>query len=175
MIESKLAFFEMPIEGAFVDPTKTDEPGFGIAPTSFNAIHLRSTADEFIVAVIDAKVPPISDIDQTVIAPPPIRIDHTIQCHLPSNNRLQPGFSTIRDQFRIDLSIALENPKDDRFAIGSSAALALNPTSTNVRCIDFDLATERRLGFADESNALSQSVNIAIDRVAIHPSQERNL
>ena len=146
--------------------------GLWHSPKILNAIHLRTTSDEFIVAVIDAKVPPISDIDQAVIAPPPIRIDHTIHGHLPSNNRLQRGFSAVRDQFRVDLSIALENPKDDRFAIRSSAALPFNPTRPKGRFISFDLASERRLGFTDVSNALSQSVNISIDRVAIQPSQE---
>ncbi|MCA9497645.1 MAG: hypothetical protein KC588_00480 [Nitrospira sp.] len=119
MIQSKLAFFQMHIEGSFVDPAKTDETGFRMTPESFNPVHRHTTSAHFIVAVIDAELLAKSHIASTVIASPPIRIDHTIPCHLPSNNRLQRGFSTIRDQFRIDLSIALENPKDARLTVKS--------------------------------------------------------
>ena len=175
MIKSKLAFLQMQIEGAFVDPAKTDETGFRIAPESFNPVHMRTTSDKFIFAVIDAEMFSLSHIDQPVIASPPIRIAHTVHGNLPTNNRLQRRLSAVRDKFRVDLSIALENPKDDRLAVRPSSAFPFNAARSKGRFIDFDFATERRLGFAEFSNPLSKSPNIPIDRVAVQPSQEGNL
>lgn len=82
----------MPIEGALVDPTKTDETGIYIAPESFECIHMRTTSHEFIFAVIDAEIFPIAHIDQHVIASSPIRIDHTIHRTFPRIIAFSVGF-----------------------------------------------------------------------------------
>jgi hypothetical protein len=109
-----------------------------------------------------------------VIAAPPIRIDHAVQGDLPTNNRLQRGFSTIRDEFGVALSITLENSKNDRLAVGASALFSFDATGSKIGLIDFDLAAEGRLRFAECRDAFSNSPDLPVDGVAVQASQESN-
>ena len=121
MIEWKFTFFQMQIEYCFMDPTETEKPSFRISPETFDPIHMHSSTDKRITTMIDAEMFPLHDIDQAIVPTPPIRINYTVQSDLPANNRLQHGFPAVWDKFRVDVSIALENPKEDGFAIRSAS------------------------------------------------------
>ena len=126
MIESKFTFFQMQIEGPFVDPTESEEPRFCQAPEALNSFPMHPASHKFIFAMIDPEVFTISHIDQAIIPSPPIRIDHTVQGHLAPNHRLQRGCSAVGDQLGVDLPMALEEPKDDGFAVRPSPPFAFN-------------------------------------------------
>jgi hypothetical protein len=175
MIESKLTFFQMPIEGLFPEPSNPEEPCFGIPPEALNPIHMRAVPDKFIFAVIDAEMFPIPHIDQAIIAAPPIRVDHTVQGHLPTNNPLQRGFSTVRDEFGVALSLPLKQAKDDGLAIGTSSSFPFDVTSTKVGLVDFYFASERRLRFTEFVDTCSKSRDRPIDRIALQSHQEGHL
>jgi len=170
MIDSKFAFFQMKVERSFCDPSETDEPSFRVPPKAFDPVHMRSASHKLIFAMGNPEMFAVPHIYQAIIASPPIRIDHAVQGDLSPNNRLQRGLSTIWNEFRVDVPIPLEDPKDNGFAICSSSSFPLNAARSKIRFIDFDLATERRLGFAEFGNTLSKSPNISVDRVTVHPS-----
>ena len=167
MIESKFTFFKVQVEGALMDPSETDETSFCIPPEAFDPIHMRAAADKLIFAMIDAEMFPIPDIDQPIVPAPSVRINDAIQGDLPSNAPLQRGFSAIRDEFRVDVPIALENPKDDGFSIRPAAPFAFDAPRANVGFIDFDLAAKGRLCFTKFCDAFSKTSHIPIDRIAI--------
>jgi hypothetical protein len=64
MVQSKVTFSQMQVEGAFMDPAESDEPGFRIAPESFSAIPMRAASHKFILAMIDAEMFAVAHIDQ---------------------------------------------------------------------------------------------------------------
>ena len=130
-------FFQMHIEGSFVDRTKTDETGFRMTPESFNPVHMRTTSDQFILAVIDAELFALSHITPTVLASSPIRMDHTLPGIFSRTCRLHRRLSAVRDKCRVDLSIALKNPQDARLTVKSglfdraSRVTSQTPTTSN--------------------------------------------
>lgn len=175
MIESKSTFLQMQVEGSFVDSSESEQAGFRKAPESFNPIHMRSAAHKFILAMIHPEMFAISHIDQAIIPSPPIRIDHTVQGNLATNNGLQCGFSAVRDEFSVDLAIPLENPKDDSFAIGSSSSFPFDAARAKVRLIDLDLPTKRRMHFTELRDACPDSPHIPVHRITIQAGQESHL
>ncbi len=156
-------------------PAESEQPGFGEPPEALNPVYMDSTSDKLIPAMINPEMLTITHIDQAIIASPSIGIDDAIQGDLPTNNRLQRGFPAIWDEFGVDLPIALENAKDNGFAVCPSSSFPFNAARPEVRFINFDLATERRLGFTDLGNTLAKSSHITVDRVAVQPSQEGHL
>jgi len=95
MIESKSTFLQMQVGGAFGNSSKSDETGFCLAPKAFNLVHMRSASHKFILAMIAPEMFAVSHIDQALRPPPHIRIDHTVQSDLVTNNRLQRGFPAV--------------------------------------------------------------------------------
>ena len=169
MIEAKFTFLQMPVERPFVDPAESEETRFRKAPESLNAVYMHSAAHKFILPMIDPKMFAISHINQAVVPAPSIRVDHTVQSNPPTNNRLQRGFPAVRYKLGVDLAMALENAKDDRFAVRSTSSFPLNASCPKVGFIYFDLTRKRRLGFTEFGNPFPKSMNIAVDRMAIHP------
>ena len=175
MIESKFTFLQMQVEGSFLDPTESEQARFGKTPEALNPIHMDSASDKFILPMIDSKMFAIAHIDQPIVPTPSIRIDHTVKGNLATNNRLQCGFPAVSNEFGVDLPIALENAKDDRFAVGSTAPFPLDTSCAKIRFIHFDLACKRRLSFTEFCDSFSKSLHIPVDRVAVQPSQEGHL
>ena len=75
MIEPKLTFFEMQVEGGQSLATETNESCFCMAPDAFCPVDVSTTFSKFILAVIDAQVFAVTHIDQAVIATPTVRVD----------------------------------------------------------------------------------------------------
>lgn len=167
MIESKFTFFEVQVERSFMDPSGTDETSFRLPPKAFNPVHMRAPTDKLILAMIDSEMSTIPDLDQPMVPSPSVRIDHAVQGNLPSNNCLQGVFSAIRDEFRVDLPIPLEDSKDNGFTIRPAAPFSFDPSSPKVGFIDFHLSAERRLRFTEFRNACSNNPHIPIHRIAI--------
>jgi len=175
MIESKFTSFEVQVERSFMDPPETDKPSFRAPQEAFNPVHMRSPPDKLILAMIDSKISNIPDIDQSILPAPPVRIDHAVQGDLPANNRLQRGFSAVRNEFRVDLLIPLEDPKDNGFPIRPAAPFSFDPSSPKVGFIDFHFSAERRLGFREFRNACSNNPHIPTHGIANQSGQESYL
>ena len=88
MVESKLTFFEMQVEGAGGHTAKPNQACFRIAPESFNTIDVSTPFGKFVLAVIDTKMFAIAHIDQAIVATPTISIDDGLKHHLTSNGLL---------------------------------------------------------------------------------------
>ena len=123
-----------------MNPTESEQLGFDEPPEALHPIHMDSTSDKFIPAMSDSEMLAIAHIDQTVIPAPAIRVDDTVQRDLAANNCLQRGVPAVGNKFRVDLPMALENAKDDRFAGRSSASFSFHAARPKVRFLDFDLA-----------------------------------
>ena len=88
VVISELAFFQMQVKRLFVHPSEPGQPIFGKSPETFNTINMGMAIDEFIAAMIHAQMLGVAQIDQSVIAPPAIRMDDRIQIHLSTYNGL---------------------------------------------------------------------------------------
>ena len=130
---------------------------------------MDSAADKLIPAMIDPGMLAIAHIHQPIKSAPPFEVNHTFQRDLAANNRLQRGVTTLWDDFGLDLTIALEDAKNDRFPIRPATSFSFNATRPKVGFINFNLAAERRLGFTEFTDTLAKSSGISIDRVAINP------
>lgn len=85
------------------------------------------------------------------------------------------GFTAVRDDFCVDTAVTLEYAKGSCLAKGPATSLAFNAPGAEVRFIDFDLASERRLELAIFCNAFTDASQIPVDGVAIMPLQHSDL
>ena len=86
----------MQFEGARVHAAKANQPGLGIAPEAFNAVDVSMPLGKFVLAVIDAEMLSVTNINQAVVTTPAVRVDDAFEFDLATNNRLQRGFRAIR-------------------------------------------------------------------------------
>ena len=96
-----------------------------------------------------------SDIDQTVVAMPEVRVNDRLETDFAPYNCLQRTLFAVRDYLRIDPSVSFENTEDDRLAASSPTALAGNPSATEIRLVDLDLSALKRsmsLAFLKQSD-----------------------
>ena len=75
MIESKLAFLQMQIEGLFGYSSELREPHLSPSPKVFNAINVIVTIRKLIVSMLDSVVLLIAKINQSVVGFKAVRID----------------------------------------------------------------------------------------------------
>jgi hypothetical protein len=162
-------------EGLFVDPSESEETRFRKAPEAFHPVHMCATPHKFIFAMINPEMFAVPHINQAILPPPPIRIDHTVQGDLASNNRLQCGFSTVMDQFGVDLTVPLENAKDNCFPIRPSYPFSFEASCAKIGFIDFHLSAEGRLTFTKLRDVFSHSSYIPVHGIAIQSCQEGHL
>ena len=92
MIKPKFAFFQMEIESMLVKPTKAHKPGFGKGPETFNPIDMRIFGSKLVLTMLNPKVLLIAQINQTIIAPPTIRMDNTLKAYMTTDDALEGGF-----------------------------------------------------------------------------------
>ena len=66
----------------------------------------------------------VSNINQSIVAAPAVRVNHGLQRNMSTNHLLQRAFAAIRDDLGIDRTVTFEDAEDDGLATGSSASLA---------------------------------------------------
>lgn len=156
-------------------PSVLDKAGFGKSPKALDLIDMGLAGSELILSMIDSQVLSITDINQAVIAAPAVGVDDAVKADLSPNNRLQSGLGAIGDYLGVHAAIALEDAKDDGFAVGSSSPLALYATSPKERFVNFDLPAERGPGVAEHGQTHSKGSEITINRVAAQTHQGGDL
>ena len=75
MIESKLAFLQVQIEGLFGYSSELREPHLSPSPKVFNTVNVIVTICKLIVSMLDSIVFLIAKINQSVVSFKAVRID----------------------------------------------------------------------------------------------------
>ena len=88
MIEPKLTFFKMQVEGTGSHATKANQACFGMSPEAFNPVDVVAAFCKFVLAMIDSKVLAVPHVNQAVIATPTVRVDDAFQFYFAAYNRL---------------------------------------------------------------------------------------
>lgn len=88
----------------------------------------------------------ITDINQSAVTSPTVRMNDAVESDPAPNNGLQSVFLDIGNDLGIDTAIAFEDTEDDGFATGSATSFAFDSGGTEVRFIDFDLSPGKRRG-----------------------------
>src|SRR4051812_38573235 len=119
LIEPILALFQVQVELLRFDALKLMQPTPGIAPEALDPVDVMCAAHELVSAMVDPEVLRVSDIDQAVVASPPVRVDGSFKGDAATNNRLQSSLFVVRHDLRIDLALTLQEAEDDRLATSS--------------------------------------------------------
>jgi|SRR5699024_160808 len=142
MIKTKFGFFQMQIKGLFRHTIKLGKSSLGITPKRFDSVNVASWIGEFIFAMLDSVVLVISNIYQTIVTGPTIRMNHTFQAYFPTYNMLKRLLLGVWHDFSVHFAPSFEDAKDNGFPT-STAASAGYPLGTKVRFIHFDGASQR--------------------------------
>ena len=164
MIKSKFCFFQMQIKGMFRNAIEFCQAPFCKTPERFDAVNMPFATGKLVVAKINPEVLIKTDIDQSVIAAPPIRMNDSIWCNMPTDNSLQCGFGAIRKNLCVYFHLALQNTKNNRFAMSASTSFTSDALRTKIRLIDFYSTLKRRFKFATLSYSLPDFEANGIDR-----------
>src|SRR4029077_19890017 len=128
MIEPKFTFFEMEKEVFATNASALGEARLRRAPETLDAINVDAAAvDKDAVAMFDAEMFAVAEVDQPVVANPAVGVNDTGQGHAPTNNRPQSGLFCIGDDLGVHPAVALEDAKHDGLAPGAAPAFAANP------------------------------------------------
>lgn len=171
MIESKLTFFKMQVKGVGVHAAESGEPSFGKAPETLDAVYMRPPVSEFIFGMLHAIVLFVTQVHQAVVAAPAIGVDDTFRADLAPDHRLQRGFAAVRDDFGVDLAVALKDAENDRFAVSAATSFAANASGAEETFIDFDHPAKRRFALAKLGDLDSHFFQITVDRVTVEMSK----
>jgi hypothetical protein len=140
IIEPILALLQVQVEGPTGDSVELLQSSLGEAPEALNAVDVMCAAHELVLPMMNSEVLGITNIDQTVLATPPIRVDNRFGSHATANNGLKCGFLAVRHNPGINAAVAFEDAEDDGLATGSTASLAPDSTSAKVAFIYFNFA-----------------------------------
>ena len=88
------------------------------------------------------------NLHQAVITAPAIRMNHGAGFHMAADEALQRGFGAVRHDLGLVLTLTLQEPEQNRFAIRATTALATNPMGIEVRFLDFYRTLQLRFHFA---------------------------
>lgn len=132
VIESKLTFFEVQIEGRFSHTAELYETNFSEGPEAFDAVDVVGSESKKILAVVDAVVLFVAQIDQGMIGPKAVGMDGRLLINLAFYDRIKRFTRTVRDYLGIDLSVSFVNAEDDGFSVSPASSLAANSLCTKV-------------------------------------------
>jgi hypothetical protein len=143
MIKTVFTFFQMQIESFRRHAIELVQSSFGMRPETFNAVDVNIANSKNILRVINAKMFAVSDINQSIVAAPTVRMNHRIDGNTPANNVLQRFAGCIRDNFSKNRAVSFVDSEDDSFISGSATALAANPARTEIRLVNFNLTRRK--------------------------------
>jgi len=175
MIKSKLGFFQMQVKSVFIQSSKFAQTGFYIRSETLNPIYVRFSISEFINFMFDSIMLLISQIHETIITMPGIRMNNTLYAYFSSNYRLKRPAFTVRNNLGINLTIPLKNPKNNRFTSGAPTPNTFNSSDSEITLINFNFSRKWGLLFTIIGNYLSYLHQIFVDCIAICAGQFCNL
>jgi hypothetical protein len=96
--------------------------------------------------MIDSIMLRVSDINQAIVAAPPVRVDDGSERDATANNGLQSRLFAVWYDLRVNAAVSFEDAEDNGLAGGSAASLATHSASAEVRLVNFDFATGKGRG-----------------------------
>ncbi len=138
MIKSTFTFLQVKIESLLRETSKTDQSSFGIPPEIFYPIDMRVFVGKFAVRMPYSKELLIPQIDKSVIPSPPIRVNDTFNANSSPDNSLESRPGAIRDDFRIDFTVAFEQAENNGLSSCATSSDSANTSCAEVTFIDFD-------------------------------------
>ncbi len=79
MIKAIFTFFQVQIKSRSRHAVELLQATFGKRPETFNSVDVNIAGSENIFRVIDSQMLGISDINQTVVAAPAVRMNHRVE------------------------------------------------------------------------------------------------
>src|SRR5947209_2676871 len=113
---------------------------FSETPETLNPVDMVRASGKLILSVIDSVMLRVANINESGVTTPSIRMDNCLKSKATANNSLKRGLRAVRHDLRIDFAVRFQQTEDRSLATGSSASLASNSSSTEVRFINFDFA-----------------------------------
>ena len=164
MIESKLAFLQMQIEGLFGYSSGLREPRFSPLPKVFNTFDVIATIRKLIVSMLDSIVFLIAKINQSVVGFEAVRIDCWIRTDLRGDDRIKFVYWTVWNNLSIYVSSSFDQTKHDVFPLGSTTAFTANAFRSEVAFIKLNATFFKdAFLFAKVNNTFSESKEDTID------------
>ena len=127
MIKPKLTFFQMKIKSLSLYAPEAYQTSFGISPKTLYAIDMAIFIGKFIVTMVDSIMFLVTEIYQTVIPSPTVRMNNTFGIHAATDDALQSDLGAIRDNLCINLPLPFEEAKNYCF---SSSATTSEPSDS---------------------------------------------
>lgn len=87
MIKTEFSFFQMQIKRVFRYAIKLGQASFGKAPKRLDPINMAGRVSKFILAMLDPVMLVITNIRQSIIAPPAVAVYHTFGLYFPAYTR----------------------------------------------------------------------------------------
>jgi hypothetical protein len=125
--------------------------------------------------MLDSIMLPVAHVNYPIIRTKAICMNGRSQINLAASNGLNAGLFAVYDDLRINPAIMFINAEDDCFTSCSASALASDSARAEVRFIQFNITTERRLSLAMLSDSLANQSQIAIDCIRIQSTYSSNL
>lgn len=175
MIKPKFTFFQMKIKKIFINASEFSKAGLCICPEALDSVYMRFPFDKLVVSMPHPVMFLISQINKTGIASPCVGMYYALRVNSASNYALQRCFSAIRDYFRINASMSLENAKNYCLSVGSPSSFAFNSSRSKITFIYFYYSRKGKRLFTINSYFLSNRLNIFIDGLSAYACNFRNL
>ena len=88
MVEPKLTLFKMQIKSRFRKSSELCQTHFSNALEVFNSVDMGLTVCKFVVSVLNPMMFFVTQVNQAIIAFPPIGVDGALQVYLAPDHRL---------------------------------------------------------------------------------------
>ena len=167
VIEPELGLLQVQVKSGRREPVELHEPGLGKGPKGLDAIYMVPYPGELVLAVLDAIMLFVTQVHQTVIAHPSVRVDHTLGVHPSPDDGLQSGLGAIGHDLGVDPATPLQDAEDWSFAICASSPFSFYPPCSEVELIDLDLSFEGRLLLAQLGDTLTDQKKVTVDGVTV--------
>lgn len=113
MVETELGFLQVQIEGVSGDAVELEQALFGEAPEALDAVDMARAGGELVVSVVDPEMCVEVQIDQAVVAPPAVGVQHRCGAGLAADNGLQRGFGSIGHDLGVEVIATFQQAEDD--------------------------------------------------------------
>lgn len=144
MVESKLRFFEVQLEGTLGQAIEPGHASLCLAGEIFDTVDVAFARGEPIGTVVHSEMLVETDIKQTIVIRAAFRMNHRSRINVAPHNHLQCGLGVISHAFCIDHALTLKQPKDNRLPVGATSATTPNPVGTEVGFIHFNRPVQKR-------------------------------
>src|SRR5437762_2086606 len=94
------------------DTMKLLQAMLGETPETLDAVNMVCATRELVLPMIDSIVLRVADINQAIVAAPPVRVDDRLRGNATANNGLQSSLLAVGHDLRIDTAFALQEAED---------------------------------------------------------------